>query len=98
MMKQMKHKPFRYPLVIVEWDDAEGEAGWSDPPEDLKPTRCISVGFLIKQTEKLVMIAGCYIQNPEDKQISSTDKIPMAMVHDIRPFKPRFINDKPKTV
>ena len=94
----MKHKPFRYPLVIVEWDDAEGEAGWSDPPEDLKPTRCISVGFLIKQTEKLVMIAGCYIQNPEDKQISSTDKIPMAMVHDIRPFKPRFINDKPKTV
>jgi hypothetical protein len=89
-----KKANFRYPLVIVEWDDAEGDAGWTDPPDELKPVRCIQVGFLIKQTDRLLLLASCYIDNPEDKQISSTDKIPMSMVHSIKPFTPRFKHGK----
>lgn len=69
----------RYPFVWVVWDDAEGEAGWSDEPHlPLQPTLATSIGFLVRDEENYVLLADSYF--PNSKVIGGTNKIPKKMI------------------
>lgn len=81
----MKHVKFRYPLVEVLWDDPQGTSGWQAPPKELKPTPMLSVGFLVKKTDKHIMLAACY--ETGDVDISSTDTIPVGTIISMKQLK-----------
>lgn len=69
----------KYPVVIVEWDDAAGEPGWFHTPEvDAEPLRCISVGFLVAETEKAICIATTYTEKYD--KIADYVTIPRGMI------------------
>ena len=51
---------FRYPLVIVIWDDAESDDGWEEAPTELEPALATSVGFLVRQTKDYLLLAQSY--------------------------------------
>lgn len=68
----------KYDLVEIWWDDASAlDAGWTEKVEEPEPQMCISVGFLIKQTEKHVIIAMDL--DPEGKH-NGRSQIPVGMV------------------
>lgn len=47
-------------IMIVEWDDPAGFLGWVNKKEagSKKPGRVVSVGFLVKETKKKIVLAG----------------------------------------
>lgn len=73
-----KSKKLPYPLVKVEWLDAETTFGWESEGEN-KPTVPVvtTVGFLIVDTEELISIASTIGQ---DKTHNSRINIPKGMV------------------
>lgn len=92
-----KIKP-KYPIVWVIWDDAEGEAGWSEePPAPLGPTLATTIGFLIRNEESYVLIADSYFEG--SKTIGGTNKIPRGMIVSMQEVilsKKKKKNDKKK--
>lgn len=50
----------KYPIVKIEWVDAEVDAGWKTPEEiaEMKGADCITVGFLVRKPTKK---APCYV-------------------------------------
>jgi len=80
-----KKSKFKYPVVVVIWDDAMSEASWQDEPkEDLEPTIATTIGFLIRDNphEDRILVADSYI---DDKQhtISGTTTIPRGMIQKV---------------
>ena len=68
--------PYRFPLVEVIWDDAETSDGWEEPTSDLKPAIATTVGFLVRETDKHLLIASTYDPNHTNGRI----QIPIGMV------------------
>ena len=86
-----KKTVYKYPLVVVTWDDAESDPLWqSEPVEALPPCFVTSVGFLIRDDPKedRILIADSYI---DDKvhTIGNTNKIPRGMIKNIQILVPR---------
>lgn len=81
--RKRKEKPaYKYPLVMVTWDDAESDPSWqAEPVEALKPTIVTSVGFLIRDVagEDRILIADSYIDD-QVHTIGNTNKIPRGMI------------------
>ncbi len=48
----MKHK-----ILHVIWEDACGRSGWHDAQEEYKLSRCETVGYLIKESRKVISLA-----------------------------------------
>ena len=49
-------------LVLIEWLDSKGTINqWEylDEIESIKPSKCLSVGFLLEETEQYKTIAQC---------------------------------------
>lgn len=77
---------YKYPLVVVTWDDAESDPTWfNEPTEDLKPTIATTVGFLIRDNphEDRILVADSYIDDAQNT-ISNSVKIPRGMIKEIR--------------
>lgn len=75
----------KYDLVEVWWDDASAlDAGWTDKVEEPVPQMCLSVGFLIKETDKHVIIAMDL--DPEGKH-NGRSQIPQGMVKKMKVLK-----------
>ena len=74
--KPIQH--FRYPLVVVEWDDAETSGGWEEPPADLGEAIAITVGFLIRETTKHLLIASSY--DSTNTHTNGRIQIPVGMI------------------
>ena len=71
------------PLVEVLWIDAETTHGWelhADVDADKVPI--ITVGFLIKQSEHMIVIAST-IDNVTSSQSNSRIKIPLGMIQKV---------------
>lgn len=52
---------YQYPLVEITWDDASSDAGWQVAKEvKFEPQVVISVGFLISENKKYVIIGHTY--------------------------------------
>ncbi len=80
-------------LVEIIWDDASSlDHGWTDPAEE-RPTEQLvtTVGFLIAQTEKHLVIA----HTTDGSWVNGRFQIPRAMVKKMRSLRPKR---KPKQV
>ena len=67
---------YKYPLIEVIWDDASTDNGWEPVPEALSPELVTTVGFLVRETEKHLLIASSYDPNHTNGRI----QIPIGMV------------------
>lgn len=71
-------KKYPYPLVKLEWIDAETDHGWESADEKNPTVPLVTtVGFLIKDTEELVSIASTV---GDDRSHNSRINIPKGMV------------------
>ena len=70
------------PIVIVKWIDAETSDGWDNDHDDNEPV-CYSVGFLVKETEKFLTLAGSFSEGQTNNRI----KIPKGMIVAVMPLK-----------
>lgn len=71
-------KKYPYPLVKMEWIDAETTLGWESEGEN-KPTvpLVVTVGFLVFETDDLVSIASTV---GDDRSHNSRINIPKGMI------------------
>jgi hypothetical protein len=52
---------FKYPLICIKWDDACADNSWVDLKDpELKEAVVITLGFLIKENKKHILIASTY--------------------------------------
>lgn len=82
MLKSSKGQ-FKYPLVSILWDDAESSDGWEEPPTELEPALATSVGFLIRQTEKYILLAMSY----DNGHTNGRFQIPKALIKEMKEIK-----------
>jgi hypothetical protein len=74
---------FKYPVVVVTWDDAESDDGWGEAPEELEPKLATSVGFLVRQTEKYILLAMSY----DNGHTNGRFQIPKALIKETKEIK-----------
>lgn len=55
-----------YHLFYIEWNDAVTDSGWANSTEEHTLHRCKSVGWLIKENRKEIVLAGD-ISDPQDE-------------------------------
>ena len=67
---------YAYPLYEVIWDDAAVETGWVDPSIALQNQLVTTIGFLVNESEKHLLIASTY----SDAHVNATIQIPKGMV------------------
>ena len=90
-----KFKVFRvghskYPFVEIEWQDIEGDAGWSDTRalNKSKLPICVSRGFLVSQKNGITRLFGDYIRTKgktlEFETIGNTTIIPTSVIQSIK--------------
>ena len=83
--KRVKATNYPYNLVEVLWHDAETTNGWEDEHEnDPIVPLCLTVGFLIKENEKLVCIAST---TGDDRTHNSRIIIPRGMIQNVKVIK-----------
>lgn len=77
----MKTGKYPYNVVEIVWDDAEAqEAGWAPAPDKLTESLAMTVGFLIKETKKHVLIS----HTTDAEQINGRLQIPKGMIKSIK--------------
>lgn len=47
-----------YPLTLVEWLDIAAEVGWESIEQKMLPHPCVSVGYLIEETDTALTLAA----------------------------------------
>ena len=71
-----KKAAYKYPLIEVIWDDASTDNGWEPVPDELKAELVTTVGFLVRETDKHLLIANSYDPNHTNGRI----QIPVGMI------------------
>ena len=80
----------KYPFVEIEWQDIEGDAGWSDTRalNKSKLPICVSRGFLVSQKNGITRLFGDYIRTKDKKlefeTIGNTTIIPTSVIQSIK--------------
>lgn len=78
----MAKPKYPFPLVEVNWLDAQTSHGWEDKDEiDSEVPVVTTIGFLLKETEDSVVIASTIGQ---DKTHNSRILIPIGMIKEKR--------------
>lgn len=56
------------PLLMIEWVDSCGSSGWHSPAdyEDWEPSACVSVGWLMRETDQGLAIAP-HVSNVDER-------------------------------
>lgn len=62
--------PPKYKFVFVLWEDANSDSSWNELStiEQMLPTICISVGFLINHTEDAFVLASDFTTDTKNDQ------------------------------
>ena len=58
MQKRILSGDAPFKLVEVIWDDAEAQTGWEDPPKKIKPAVAVTVGFLVAESDRHIIVAS----------------------------------------
>lgn len=66
-------------FLIIEWQDATSNDGWTSPDADVDVEHIVSAGWLIKETDVYITIAGSIYRN-SPSTIGSTMTIPKGMI------------------
>ena len=76
--------------VIIDWVDSVRASDWTYTEDiDGKTMNCISIGFLLKETDDSVTIAQNYGLNPE--QVCNLMTIPKCSIRNVREIKEKCI-------
>lgn len=68
----------KFPLVSLEWDDAQTDTGWVDHTEiKTEHAVAITIGFLVKESSEHVVIASTV---GEDGSTNGRIQIPKKMI------------------
>lgn len=75
-------------IVKIEWlDICHGTPNWSHLDSlEVGPLECVSVGFLIKETDEYICIAENY--NESENIVADTMTFPKAIVSKVEELKP----------
>jgi hypothetical protein len=81
MGKTKKYAP-PYPFVEIVWDDAaSNSATWIEPSDITGPKQVITRGWLVKETDKAVSVAGSVANEViENETVGNTMTIPKGMI------------------
>jgi len=79
----MKLADATYKLVAVTWDDAEADTGWDEPPKGLEEKLALTVGFVIKETKKHILLANTIDGHMSNGRL----QIPKAMIRQVEVLK-----------
>jgi len=88
-LKSLGNEIEAYPFVVIDWNDVEGDAGWSSTKELNKeklPT-CVSRGYLLSQAKGVTRIFTDYIKTkdkPTFDTIGNTTIIPTSLIISIK--------------
>ena len=79
----------KYPFVVIEWLDIEGDAGWSDTRSlnKLELPICVSQGYLTSQQNGITRIFTDYIKTRGKEtfeSIGNTTIIPTSVIQSIK--------------
>lgn len=97
-----KDKPYvpPFPLVDICWDDAASKDDTWVPLTDLDesaPEKVRTVGFLVKETDKVYVVAGSVAnEDIEDETVGNTMIIPKGMVTSYRRVRLETVRPKQK--
>lgn len=69
-----------FPVVEIVWDDAATEMGWDVRPTAAEPQLCLSLGFLVFENEKYVILASTV----SGDHVNSKIQIPRGMIQSMR--------------
>lgn len=87
-MIEKVNKEIPYDIVFIVWDDAESlEAGWDTPPTTLKESLAMTVGFLVKETKKHVMIS----HTTDGNNINGRLQIPKGMIKSMKVLHEKLV-------
>ncbi len=79
MVKRLKYP---YPLVRIQWYDAESSHGWEEDTALTTDNPLVTtVGFLIKDDEKSVIVASTI--DPTNRHTNARLKIPKGMIESV---------------
>ena len=78
-----------YPFVEIEWQDIEGDAGWSSTKllKLVKLPICVSKGYLVSQQLGITRIFTDYIKTKDKdtfEDIGNTTLIPTSVIQSIK--------------
>ena len=88
-LKSLGNEIEAYPFVVIDWNDVEGDAGWSstkDLNKEKLPT-CVSRGYLLSQAKGVTRIFTDYIKTkdkPTFDNIGNTTIIPTSVIISIK--------------
>jgi hypothetical protein len=77
-MVKVKKNLFKWPLVVIWWEDAIHEFGETEAEADLSTPMQVTVGWLIKETKKKVTLVGEFQEGTETVRHKSS--IPRQMI------------------
>lgn len=67
------------PFVFIEWWDSREAHGWIEPEEaDLSPAVCRSVGWIVKETDEYIALAGTW--SPSIDEVTALLAIPKGCI------------------
>lgn len=67
-------------IIHVEWVDAVTSLGWEPVSEPLTPRSCLTVGFLIHETDKFIVIAGTWGLEGDHEESNNRTAIPKGWI------------------
>jgi hypothetical protein len=68
---------YRFQLVEIRWDDAAASNSWERPEHmALDPQIVITVGFVVKENKKHMVIASTY----DETHVNAAIQIPKSMI------------------
>lgn len=67
--------------VLVVWLDTTVQHGWVEDPQNATPSRCETLGFIVKETEEMITLAQTCC---EEQGVCNLTCIPAGMVVDIK--------------
>lgn len=67
-------------IAIVVWDDAVADIGWKSHADVEKPQRCTSIGLIVAEDEKHIVLAGSWGVNGDELQSNNRISIPAQWV------------------
>ncbi len=84
----MPRKVRDFQFVEVVWLDANADNSWRDLGDEVELAQCISRGWLIKETDKYIIIAGTVglLENGDVQDSNLAIAIPRGMIESVAPF------------
>ena len=87
MVKRKSNSRGSHKLLLITWYDAQVDGGWEATTTILPPALCNSVGWLISDTDKALVLCGDIGENSGTTETNRRIAIPKDWVIEIKDLK-----------